>query len=336
MPRRLLLVAASLVLVAACGDDNGNPFSQITASRPPSAEAVLVLVSGSWAEATGSPRELLALNLDGSKVERLTSCSTSADPCDFVRAAPGPDRTRILAIRTSPGAEAGANALYYMDLSRSVETIIVPRRRVDSADFSRDGTFIIYSSVAPQGTQEDLFYSRPNGQEVQNLTESAQVRELNARVDPFGRTAVFERIDASGVSRIGLFPDTALTSGPATGPQLPGTPYLVGGDADPAFSPDATSIAFRRLSGVGNGDLGTWDLLTLRLDGVSAPRVIVTGALFRGAPDWGAKGILFVETDAATSRSQLVLVQPDGSGRTVLRTEDAAYLMGAPRWLPGS
>ena len=188
----------------------------------------------------------------------------------------------------------------------------------------------------PQGTQEDLYYSRPNGQEVQNLTESVQARELNARIDPFSRTAVFERIDASGVSRIALFPDTALTSGPATGPALPGTPYVVGADAHPAFSPEGTSIAFCRLSGVGNGGLGTWDLLTLRLDGVSAPRVIVTGALFRGAPDWGAKGILYVETDAATSRSQLVLVQPDGSGRTVLRTEDAAYLMGAPRWLPGS
>ena len=43
-----------------------------------------------------------------------------------------------------------------------------------------------------------------------------------------------------------------------------------------------------------------------------------------------------METDAATSRSQLVLVQPDGSGRTVLRTEDAGYRMGAPRWLPAS
>jgi Tol biopolymer transport system component len=333
---RRMLVAASLVLVAACGDNTGNPLSGLIASRPPSAEAALVFVSGSWADVTGGPRELLALDPDGSKVERLTSCSSAAEPCDFLSAALGPDRTRILAIRTSPGSESGASALYYMDLARSVETILVPQRRVGTADFARDGSFIIYSGVAPQGTQEDLYTSQLNGTQEQNLTQSVQVREIDVRIDPFGRTAVFERIDASGVSRIALYPDTPLTSGPATGPALPGTPYLVGADADPAFSPDGTSIAFRRLTGVGNGGLGTWDLLTLVLDGVSEPRVIVSGALSRGAPDWGAKGILYVETDAAASRSQLVLVQPDGSAPTVLRTEDAAYRMGAPRWLPGS
>jgi hypothetical protein len=333
---RRLLVAASILLAAACGDDTGNPFSGITASRPPSAEAALVFVSGSWADEPGSPRELLALNPDGSKVERLTSCAEAADPCDFVRVAPGPDRNRILAIRTSPGSETGANALYFMDLSRSVETIIFARRRVDAVDWSADGAFILYSAVVPATTQEDLFYSEPNGSSEQNLTESVQVRELNARIDPFSRTAIYERIDATGVSRISVFPDTPLTSGPAAGPELPGTPYVVGADADPVFAPDGTSIAFRRLTGVGNGGLGTWDLLTLKADGVSAPKTIVSGALFRGAPDWGAKGLLYVETDAATSRSQLVLVQADGTGRTVLRTEDAAYLMGAPRWLPGS
>ncbi len=72
----------------------------------------------------------------------------------------------------------------------------------------------------------------------------------------------------------------------------------------------------------------------MKLDGTSSPRALVTGALYRGAPDWGSKGILYVETDAATSRSQLVLIQPDGTGRTVLRTEDAGHKMGAPRWLP--
>ena len=110
----------------------------------------------------------------------------------------------------------------------------------------------------------------------------------------------------------------------------------MGADADPVFSPDGLSVAFTRLTGTGNGGLGTWDLLTLKADGASTPAVIATGPLYRGAPDWGSRGILFVETDAATSRSQLVLVQPDGSGRTVLRTEDASSRMGSPRWLPGS
>ena len=333
---RRLLIACSLALAAACGDDPSNPFNRLAAARPPSAEAALLFVSGSWTDVAGAPRELLALNADGSKLEQLTACAQAEQPCDFIQVAPSPDRNRLVAIRTTPSAAEGASALYFMDLSRSVETILFPNRQVLSADYSPDGSFLIYSAVPAQTNQEDLFYSQPNGKEEQNLTETIAVRERNGRIDPFARTAVFERIDETGTSRVYLYSNTPLTSGPATGPELPDTPYVVGADADPAFSPDGVSVVFRRLTGTGNGGLGTWDLLTLRADGVSTPVVIATGPLYRGAPDWGSRGILFVETDAATSRSQLVLVQRDGSGRIVLRSEDASSRMGSPRWLAGS
>jgi Tol biopolymer transport system component len=332
MPRRILL-AASLAVAAACGHDATNPFA--SATRAPSADSVLVFVSGSWSSTTGDVRELQALNADGSKVERLTGCAEAATPCDILQVAPSPDRNRLAAIRTTPGAAAGASALYFMDLSRSVETLIFPNRRIDSVDYSPDGSFIVYSAVVAQTSEEDLFYSLPNGTSEQNLTSTTDFRERSPRVDPFATTVVYEGIDASGVSRIYLFSQTPLTSGPATGGALPGTPYVVGADADPVFSPDGAAVAFRRLTGLGTGGLGTWDVMTVPTAG-GAPAVVSSGPVFRGAPDWGSKGIVFVETDAATALSQLVLVQPDGSGRTVLRTEDAAYRMGAPRWLPGS
>jgi Tol biopolymer transport system component len=332
--RRATCVAVLAVLAAACGHDSTNPFGLVT--RPPSDEAVVLFVSGSWAEAPGEPRELLALNADGSKVEQLTQCAQADPPCDFVQIAPSPDRARLAAIRTTPDAEAGATALYFTDLSRGVETLVFRNRRIGSVDYSPDGSFIVFSAMVPQTDQEDLFYSEPNGQGERNLTSSMAFRERNARIDPFASTAVYEGIDESGVSRVYLFAQTPLTSGPASGEPLPDTPYVVGGDADPVFSPDGGSIAFRRLTGVGNGGLGTWDLLTLRLDGTSTPVPIASGALFRGAPDWGTRGILYVETDAAASESRLVFVQPDGTGRTVLRAEDAGYRMGSPRWLAGS
>lgn len=333
MLRRLFL-AASIVVAAACGDEPANPFR--TSTRPPSAQAMILFVSGSWAADAGQPRELLALNADGSTVEQLTACAQASEPCDFVQVAPSPNRDRLAAIRTTPDAEAGATALYFMDLSRSVEKLIFSNRRIDSVDYAPDGSFIVYSAIAPQTTQEDLFYSLPDGSEESNLSQSLDLRERSPRIDPFASTAIYEGIDASGVGRIYLFSRTALTSGPAGGESLPGTPYVVGADADPVFSPDGRSIAFRRLTGVGNGDLGTWDILTLTVDGSSTPQVVVTGPLFRGAPDWGSKGLLFVETDAAAARSRLVLVAADGTGRTVLRTEDAGYRMGSPRWLAGS
>jgi hypothetical protein len=278
----------------------------------------------------------MALDATGSKVEQIARCAESSTPCDFVQVAPSSSRDRVMAIRTTSGAEAGATTAYFMDLSRSVETILFPRRRVDAIDWSPDGTFIVFSAVVPQTNQEDLYYSSPNGEDEENLTETLTVRERAPRIDPLAQTALFERVDETGVGRIYLYRSTVITSGPASGPALPGTPYVVGADADPVFSPDGLYAAFRRLTGVGNGGLGTWDLLTVRLDGTSSPKVLVAGALFRGAPDWGKKGILYVETDAATGLSQLVVIQPDGTGRTVLRTEQAGYQMGSPRWLAGS
>ncbi len=336
MLRRLALVA-SISLAAACGDDPANPFNRFVTSRPPSAEAVLLFVSGSWTDIPGAPREILALNADGSKLEQLTACAQSAQPCDFIQVAPSPERNRLIAIRTTPDAAAGTSALYFMDLSRAVETIIFPNRRVLSADYSPDGTFVIFSAIAAQTTEGDLFYSQPNGKEEQNLTTTPTVSERNPRIDPFARTVVFEQNDASGVEpHLPLLEHTAHER-PGHGAGAPGNALRRGDRRRPRHLARRRSpIAFTRLTGTGNGGLGTWDLLTLKADGMSKPVVIATGPVYRGAPDWGSSGILFVETDAAASRSQLVLVQPDGSGRTVLRTENATSRMGSPRWLPGS
>ena len=332
MPRFALLLMAALAL--ACANNGGNPFGAVSPSRPPAADAAILFVSGSWSAQLDAPREIMAISADGSNPQQLTTCARATLPCDMLQVAPSPERVRVVAVRTSPGAEAGAQALYFMDLSRSVETILFPGRRVDSADWSNDGSFLLFASPNAQVGNEDLFTAQPTGAEEQNLTDSLSVRERRARIDPFGRTAVFERIDDAGVSRIYLFRETPITSGPAAGLPLAGTPYVVGADADPTFSPDGTLIVFRRLTATGNGGLGTWDLMLTSGTTGAVPQTIATGPVYRGAPDWGRSGIVFVETDAVTSQSLLVRVQPDGSGRTVLRSEAAGYRMGAPRFLP--
>lgn len=282
--RRFLLVCTS-ALALACGNNGGNPFNSASPARPPSPDAAILFVSGAWSGQPGGTRELMAIAADGSNLQQLTTCGRAAPPCDILQVAPSPERTRVVAVRTTPEAAPGAQILYFMDLSRSVETIIFPSRRIDSADWSRDGSFLLFSSSGAQVSNEDLFTSQPNGAEEQNLTESLSVRERRARLDPFGRTAVFERIDETGVSRIYLFRENPVTSGPAPGPPLEGTPYVVGADADPAFSPDGSLIVFRRLTSTGNGGLGTWDLIVSSGAAGAVPRTLVTGALYRGAPD---------------------------------------------------
>jgi len=335
MHRRLSPAVALVLLAVACGDDRTNPFNRSNVTRAPSADAVLLFVSGSWASGFGQPRELFALSSDGSKLERLTNCTQASSPCDFLQVAPSVDRGRVVAVRSAAGAEEGTSALYFMDLARSVETLVVPRRRVGSVDWSPDGSFLLYTSITEDSGLEDLFYSFPDGTSDENLTQTRAIRERSPRIDPLSRTAVFERIDETGMGRIYLFSETPVTAGPAAGPALPDSPYVVGADADPVLSPNAVEVAFRRLTGLGNDGLGTWDVLRVRVDG-SGLQTIATGPLFRGAPDWGTRGVVFVETDTVTSESRLVVVQPDGSGRTVLRTEDAGFRMAAPRWLRGS
>lgn len=337
MLRRGSLAVLLTLSIAACGDNQNTPFAGAQ-TRPPSADAVLLFVSGSWSPDPGAPRELFALNADGSKLERLTSCAEAAQPCDLLQAAMAPDRNRVAAIRTIPNASADDTGLYYMDLSRAVEKLLFERRRVGSVDWSPNGTFLVYSSTAQGLTaSEDLYYCLPNGTSDQALTSTTALRERSPRIDPGATTAVYEQIDEAGAGRVALYGGPLmLTTGPATGPALPDTPYLVGGDADPAFSPDAKRVVFRRLTGTGNGGLGTWDLKSVGSDGKDERPLAAGGSVFRGAPDWGKTGIVFVETDAALGKSRLVVVQPDGSGRKVLLEQSAGYRMGAPRWIPGS
>jgi Tol biopolymer transport system component len=337
MPRARAVLLPAVLLAAGCAKDAGNPFEQFSSSQPPSADAVLLFVSGSWAEEPGQPRELFAINADGSQTERLTTCTQATPPCDLLRVAPSASRSRVATVRTTPDAEPGTAGLYFMDLERSVETTIVTRRRVSALDWSTSDTFILYSAADETGN-EDLYTVAPNGAQDAPLTSTLDVHERNPRLHPQGISALYEAFDATHLGAVAIVLSDGstglITRGGVPGAEaLAGTPYVVGSDADPVFSPDGQTILFRRLSATGNGGLGVWDLYALSSTD-SEPHVLVGGgSLCRGAPDWGPNGIVFVETDAAASESRLVVVQPDGSGRTVLRVENPGYEMASPRWL---
>jgi Tol biopolymer transport system component len=343
MPRfcRLLLVVAVAAGLSACSDDIENPFDQFSFSRAPSEDAVLFFVSGAWAAQPGAPRELFAVNADGSQVERLTTCTQRSSPCDFLEVVPSTVRERVAAVRGAFGGDPEVSALYFIDLDRSVETIISLDRRVQAADWAIDDRFIVFSS-ALDGANEDLRTVPPNGGQEEQITATPDLRERHPRLDFQLTNAVYEVLDRTpGKSRIFLLLDSdtgqpvALTEGGPGTEVLEGTPYIVGSDSTPAYSTDRLLIAFRRLTGTGNGGLGTWDLLTLRLDGDEGPVVVAGGGgVHRGAPDWSLDGqIAFVETDMEAGESRLVVVEADGSGRQVLHVENAGFRMGSPRWI---
>ena len=340
--RHLRSALAATALLGACNTTYDNPFVNSNPTVAPRSDATIVYTSNGWAARPGSPDEVFAVGDGGAALTRLTFCNNDTRRCASIEAAPAPDRFRVALRRVDTDTNkdgqltaADGEALLVVDLARSVEGgLLQNNAKVSGIDWSPTGDVLVYSAAGDGGI-EDLYRADPNGQNTRNLTSTSAVRERRPRIDPSGSAALFERIDTDGKGQIWLFTSTGaqvrVTAGGDAGPPLAGTPYVVGSDADPDYSPDGRSVVFRRLTATGNGGLGTWNVMTTRLDG-SALTTIVTGPAFRGAPDWGPKGILFSESDGTATR--LVLVQPDGSGRQVLVTLGSSFDISYPRWLP--
>jgi hypothetical protein len=341
-------IVLSIVLVpflVGCGSTTTT--SPAAAASPPGSNLPgslddLLFTSDVYA---GSPNGLLEVyslqSAGGTPPKRLTLCNSGSTPCASLEAASSPDKTRLAVRRVVTDTNgdglltaADSAELDYVDLSQPADVVFAPTSaQVNGVDWSALDTDIVYSGAGPSG-EEDLFDIGTTGQSLVNLTQSLNTRERSPRFDATGTVLVFERIDAGQKGTVWILDqngnETEVDAGAPGLAPLPGTPYIVGGDADPAFSPDGNSVVFRRLTGIGNGGLGTWDLVVT--NGTTATTV-VTGPLYRGAPDWGPNGIVFVETDAL-GRSSLVVVAQDGSGRRAVFSPPAGFTVASPRWLP--
>lgn len=346
------LLATTLALAAllpACSKSASDPLARVTRTVAPPADADVAFTSNGWSSDNTSGRELFAVRLDGSELTQLTFCNV-VQPCDMIEAAFASDHVRA-AVRQRLSADQPPS-LQFFDLSRSASAELVPASgAVSGVDWSQTGDILAYSGAGATAGSEDLYrtdVARPTSDNQQNAANLTCVNALNAppcdpailelrpRLDQPSESAVYERIGAGGKGEIYIFLTTVqqtlvVPAAPGTD-ALPGTHDVVGGNADPDYSPDAKSIVFRRLTGVGNGGLGTWDLLTAQVDGTGI-RTLVTGNAFRGAPDWGPQGILFPEQDPSSDQYSLVVVQPDGSGRRTVLTLPAGFILSYPRWL---
>jgi Tol biopolymer transport system component len=340
MRRRVPLVL--LALGMGCAGEYDNPFAGVNLSQPPPAESEIGFVSAA-SGSSSDRRDLFAADESGTPVTRLTTCSREARPCDVLEASWSPDRARAMVRRRiddtngdSRLTTADGESLAFVDLGRGTEAVIIEAdRRVTGVDWSPTGNAVVYSALGA-GDREDIFVMDPNGQNNENLTATTTVDERRPRIDPTGTVAVYERIEPGGKGRIFIYlnrnAQLAVTSGGAGTGTLTGTPYQVGSDADPDYAPDGRTLVFRRLASLGNGGLGNWDIMTVRGDGTTLTTV-ATGPGYRGAPDWGGRGIVFNEIDPVTGLNRIVTIATDGTRRTPVTVAPAAGLQ-FPRWLP--
>jgi hypothetical protein len=337
----LLASLTAVALLPGCGRTYDNPFAGTTSTTAPSASAAIVFTSNIQSGRPNGPREVFAVEESGANPTQLTHCGASAN-CSTLEASFDTDRQRAMVRRVVADTNgdgrlsaADGESLFLVDFARSVEGSLLPgTAQVGSVDWSSISNVIVYSGLGTANL-EDIFRMDPNGQNNRNISDTALLRERRPRVDPTGSIAVFERIDASLKGEIWIFFTTQaqsrLTNGGVAGAALPGTPYIVGSDADPDYSPDGRSIVFRRLRAIGDGR-GQWDIMAIASDGTGL-RTVVSGAAFRDAPDWGTRGIVFAES-GADGRSEIVIVDADGANRRSILTVGAGVELGATRWLP--
>jgi dipeptidyl aminopeptidase/acylaminoacyl peptidase len=346
MPRLsgVLIAVALLAAIAGCNTNAERAFDDPGETATLPADADILFVSNLYQARAGAPRELYAVSDDGSNLTRLTLCNDTSRPCDNLDAAVAPDRTRAAVRRIGIDADgdgrltaADGIALIVLSLTGGdiAGLLAQPSNQVSGADWSSTGDVLVYTALG-QGGVDDFFRIDPNGQNSRNLTQTETIIERHPRIDPTGSVALFERIPSSpGLAQIYLFTTSVaqvpVTTGGPPGPALSGTPYTIGSDADPDYSPDGRSFVFRRLTSAGPDGLGTWDILTAAADGTGV-RAVASGPIFRGAPDWGATGIVFPEGEGGTMR--LVVIQPDGSGRRTPVTTTGGLDISSPRWLP--
>jgi Tol biopolymer transport system component len=331
------------VLFLSCNQNYPNPFVAQQTTKLPAATDDISFTSDLY---NGTPNGLLeAYSLDSSTgaVTRLTFCNSPTIPCNNIDASFAPDRRRVAIGQVTQDTNgdglltaADGEALVYEDLARGVSAALVPNTaHVEGFDWSPADGLIAYSASGPGGN-EDLYSIGTDGTNNQDLSNTPSIRERRPRFDRTGSVVAIERIAPPGKGEAYVY-DTAgqedlVDAGAAGTAVLPGTPYVVGADADPTFAPDGSAILFRRLTSVA-GTSGTWDLMSVGGAGTHLV-TIATGPSYRGAPDWGPNGIIFVESDPSLQSSSIVLVTANGTGRRTLYTAPAGITLASPRWLP--
>lgn len=335
------LVTLALCPFPSCQQTYDNPFDSTSAAVRIPAQAALVFSSDAYSPTPGAPREILSIDASGAGLTRLTTCRQAASgPCASLEAAVAPDRLRAVVRRVGRDTNADTRlddaddaSLVFVDFARGTEVGLLPAdQRVTGVDWSPTEELLLASGAGESGL-DDLFSITPKGTERVSRTTTPTTRDLRPRFHPLGTTVTYERIDENGKGLAYLLfaAQPKLTSGAPGTERLPGTRWIVGSDADPDFSPDGRSIAFRRLTGTGNGGLGTWDILTQRIGAETT--VVASGPAYRSAPDWGPDGIVFAEVDKTADSLRLVVAEPAGSARRVLLTTSSSFTLEYPRWL---
>ena len=202
-------------------------------------------------------------------------------------------------------------------------------------------------ALSPDGSriafvlQDDVYVMNADGSAVRKLTGSPHVDEF-PQWSPDGTTIVYDNFGSQAPESSGLSPSSSIMTIPSGG----GTPTKISRnpdyDAEPAFSPDGSQIAFLR--GLGRG-VGLW---VMDANGGYA-RPLTQGGGVLAAPRWSPDGTKIAFTQYTVSwRADLHLGVNAGDWPVELvriidvQTSEIRHVGGlavatfwnAPQWMP--
>jgi Tol biopolymer transport system component len=295
-----VLLAAALILLPACDDDDGcvssNPFMPVcpdTSGDARMEEPGVVFVSNREA----NDLEIYTMNSDGTGARRLTF-----NPGNDIMPAWSPDGTRIVfaSVRAGAGRE-----LYTMNADGS------DQRRLTSLGtapgfphWSPDGTRIAFHAARGNG-DFDIYVMNADGSGVRRLTSTGS--GLRPRWSPDGQRLVFSWFQTSVAgtccSRIAIIN--------ADGSDLRVLPSRGLQDGDPEWSPDGRQLAFGRHVAATGGMMG-YNLLGIINDDGTGERLLGMNTMGASTVTWSRTTGRIFFASSQTGWVQVYSVLPDG------------------------
>lgn len=299
-------------------------------------------------------REIYVMDLDTRKTARVTY---SDGKRSYSHAVVSPDKKKIVTLivdkdtnkdgkLAGPG-EGGSDhqTLWVIDIENKLQWKLIPKEKhVTQAEWSPDGSKILTAISFNKRALTDLFVLTPEGKIASRLTNTIDSAEGDADWSFDGKMVSFIRIQKGELkSQVWVMDSDGTGQRKITdGGDLPGGthgPFPIG-DYDPEISPDNKKVVFGRLLdpkpnyGCGRHNFFVADIESKEVYNLSNSNGCEVMA------DWSYDGkqIIFNVFDVENNYGGLVLLNSDGTKRTILQPELIGKRIGIGgqlvRWIP--
>ncbi|MBL8154514.1 MAG: PD40 domain-containing protein [Anaerolineae bacterium] len=214
------------------------------------------------------------------------------------------------------------SALYRYDVVSGQRQQLTDYQNDLEPDWSPDGQRVVFTT-SRDGFQE-LYTMRPDGTDLQRLTNNTGLNDLLARYSPDGRTIAYMTNYSVGDDSGEIW---VMNADGTQQRQITRNSYY---DSQPIWSPNGRYIVFTGATPDTSTDLFVYDFQTEFVRQITAQPTIDAAPVWSPDSEW----IAFVSYTADGLQSRIYIVRPDGSSLRPLVAEHRGYSLDL--WMPAS